>query len=101
MTLHLYLLAIVMGAVMSIYVPMISQSAKVMGAAVMGNVPFFFVAFLTSVIVAVANGDKPMHPDLLRYFLPIYLITFFVLVFVLRTLLVYRRTGINAETLWR
>lgn len=58
MSIHLYLLAICMGAVMSIYVPMISQSAKIMGAAVMGNVPFFFVAFVTSVIVAIVSGQR-------------------------------------------
>ncbi|MBT8460406.1 MAG: DMT family transporter [Boseongicola sp.] len=58
MTIHLYLLAIVVGAVMSIYVPMISQSARVMGAAVMGNVPFFFVAFVTSVVIALLSGQR-------------------------------------------
>lgn len=58
MSIQLYLLAVLMGAVMSIYVPMISQSARIMGAAVMGNVPFFFVAFVTSVIVAIASGQR-------------------------------------------
>lgn len=58
MALHLYVLAVVMGAVMSIYIPMISQSARIMGAAVMGNVPFFFVAFVTSVLVAFASGQR-------------------------------------------
>ncbi len=58
MAIQFYILAIIMGAVMSIYVPMISQSARVMGAAVMGNVPFFFVAFVTSVVVAIASGQR-------------------------------------------
>jgi transporter family-2 protein len=58
MSIHLYLLAVLMGAVMSIYIPMISQSARIMGAAVMGNVPFFFVAFVTSVIVALVSGQR-------------------------------------------
>ena len=58
MALHFYALAIVMGAVMSIYIPMISQSARIMGAAVMGNVPFFFVAFVTSVVIAVVSGQR-------------------------------------------
>ena len=58
MSIQFYLLAILMGAVMSIYIPMISQSARVMGAAVMGNVPFFFVAFVTSVVVAVLSGQR-------------------------------------------
>lgn len=58
MSFHLYLLAMLMGAVMSIYIPMISQSARIMGAAVMGNVPFFFVAFVTSVLVALLSGQR-------------------------------------------
>ena len=58
MTLQFYLLAVLMGAVMSIYIPMISQSARIMGAAVMGNVPFFFVAFVTSVVVAILSGQR-------------------------------------------
>ncbi|MDD9920960.1 MAG: DMT family transporter [Boseongicola sp.] len=58
MSIHLYLLAIVMGAVMSIYIPMISQSARILGAAVMGNVPFFFVAFVTSVVIAILSGQR-------------------------------------------
>ena len=58
MTIYFYVLAMLMGAVMSIYIPMISQSARVMGAAVMGNVPFFFVAFVTSVIVALVSGQR-------------------------------------------
>ena len=58
MTIHLYLLAVLMGAVMSIYIPMISQSARIMGAAVMGNVPFFFIAFVTSVVVALISGVR-------------------------------------------
>lgn len=58
MAIYYYFLAILMGAVMSIYIPMIAQSARVMGAAVMGNVPFFFVAFVTSVVVALASGQR-------------------------------------------
>lgn len=58
MTIHLYLIGILMGAVLSIYVPMISQSARIMGAAVMGNVPFFFVAFVSSVLIALAAGQR-------------------------------------------
>ncbi len=58
MSIHFYLLAVLMGAVMSIYVPMISQSARIMGASVMGNVPFFFVAFVTSVVVALLSGQR-------------------------------------------
>ncbi|MGI9624909.1 MAG: DMT family transporter [Acidimicrobiales bacterium] len=53
-----YLMAVAMGAAISIYIPMVSQSARVMGAAVMGNVPFFVVALATSVVVALASGQR-------------------------------------------
>lgn len=43
---------------MSIYIPMISRSAQIIGAAPMGNVPFFFVAFISSVVIAFATGAK-------------------------------------------
>ncbi len=52
------LLALAMGAVMSVYVPMVARSAQIMGAAPMGNVPFFFIAFLSSVAIAVASGSR-------------------------------------------
>ena len=58
MTLHLYAIAILMGAVLSIYVPMISQTARIIGAPVMGNVPFFLVAFLSSIVIALAAGQR-------------------------------------------
>lgn len=52
------LLAVVLGATTAIYVPMIAQSARIMGAPVMGNVPFFAVAFLSSVVIAFATGAR-------------------------------------------
>lgn len=55
---HQYLIAVVMGAAISTYIPMVSQSARVMGAAVMGNVPFFVVALVTSIGVALASGQR-------------------------------------------
>ena len=58
MKVHLFFLAIVMGGIMSVYIPMIAQSARVMGAPIMGNVPFFFIAFLSSVAIAFASGMR-------------------------------------------
>jgi len=52
------LLAMLMGAAISIYLPMISQSARIMGAPVMGNVPFFAVALVSSVVLAFASGVR-------------------------------------------
>lgn len=46
-----------MGAIISIYLPMVSRSAQIMGSPTMGNVPFFAVAFLSSVAIALASGQ--------------------------------------------
>lgn len=52
------LLAMFMGAAISVYIPMIAQSARIMGAPVMGNVPFFAVAFFSSVIISGLFGVR-------------------------------------------
>lgn len=53
------ILAMLMGAAISVYLPMISQSARIMGHPTMGNVPFFGIAFLTSIVIALASGIRP------------------------------------------
>jgi len=57
MTTTNFLLALAMGAAISIYLPMIAHTARIMGAPSMGNVPFFAVAFVVSVLIAGVNGD--------------------------------------------
>ncbi len=52
------LMAALMGAAISVYVPMIAQSARIMGAPVMGNVPFFAVAFVSSIIISGLFGVR-------------------------------------------
>ncbi|MCB1501291.1 MAG: DMT family transporter [Bauldia sp.] len=52
------ILAMVMGATISLYVPMIAQSARIMGSPVMGNVPFFAVALVTSVVITWLSGGR-------------------------------------------
>ena len=52
-----FFLAMAMGAAISIYLPMISASARIMGGAPLGNVPFFLVAFITSVAIAAGTTD--------------------------------------------
>jgi transporter family-2 protein len=52
------LLAMVMGAAISVYVPMIAQSARIMGSPVMGNVPFFAVAFVSSIVITGLSGVR-------------------------------------------
>lgn len=58
MTLPLMLLALAMGAIISIYLPMISQTAKLLGSGPMANVPFFGIAFLASVLIAFGTGAR-------------------------------------------
>lgn len=58
MTIFNFLLALGMGAAISIYLPMISQSARILGAPVLGNVPFFAIAFLSSVVLVFVTGHK-------------------------------------------
>ncbi len=52
-----FTLALLMGAVTAIYLPMISASSRIMGAPTMGNVPFFFIAFVASLIIAGSAGN--------------------------------------------
>ena len=58
MTIFNFLLALGLGAAISIYLPMISQSARILGAPVLGNVPFFAIAFLSSVVLVFVTGHK-------------------------------------------
>jgi transporter family-2 protein len=58
MSISLILLALSLGAIISIYLPMISQTARIMGDAPLANVPFFGIAFLASVAIAFASGTR-------------------------------------------
>ena len=58
MTIQLILLALAMGAMISIYLPMITRMAGLLGSAPMANVPFFAVAFLCSVAIALVSGGR-------------------------------------------
>ncbi|MBT8454906.1 MAG: DMT family transporter [Rhodobacteraceae bacterium] len=51
-------LALLLGAIISIYFPMVSQMARVLGSGPMANVPFFGIAFVTSIAIAVATGSR-------------------------------------------
>lgn len=59
MTATNFLLALGMGAAISIYLPMISSMAQTMGGPALGNIPFFFVALLTSLVIAGVTSDLP------------------------------------------
>ncbi len=58
MAIHLVGLALLMGAIISIYLPMISQTARILGSGPMANVPFFAIGLLTSIVVAIASGAR-------------------------------------------
>lgn len=60
MTFPYFLLSICMGAAVSIYLPMASQSSAIMGSPVLGNVPFFAVAFACSIVIALVAGYRPV-----------------------------------------
>ncbi|WP_420396552.1 DMT family transporter [Nioella sp.] len=58
MSVHLIALSLLMGAIISIYLPMITQTARILGSGPMANVPFFAIALISSVIIAIASGSR-------------------------------------------
>lgn len=58
MSIPMLFLALAMGAIISIYLPMITRTAQLLQSGPMANVPFFFVAFVSSVIIALATGSR-------------------------------------------
>ena len=74
MTAYNIFLALGLGAIVSIYFPMIAQSAKILGSGPLANVPFFGIAFVSSVVIALATGsrvsDAAKFPEI-----PIWLLT--------------------------
>ena len=51
-------LGLALGAVVAIYFPMIAKSAQILSSAPLANVPFFGIAFLSSVVIAFASGSR-------------------------------------------
>ncbi|WP_075995930.1 DMT family transporter [Salaquimonas pukyongi] len=58
MTIPNIFLALGLGAIISIYFPMIAQSAKILGSGPLANVPFFGIAFAASIAIALATGNR-------------------------------------------
>lgn len=58
MAIHLVGLALLMGAIISIYLPMITQTAKILGSGPMANIPFFAIALISSIAIAIASGSR-------------------------------------------
>ena len=53
-----FALALCLGAIISIYLPMITQTSRILGSAPMANVPFFGIAFASSILIAIATGSR-------------------------------------------
>lgn len=58
MTISYLVLAVALGAAVSIYLPMISKTSQMMGSPFLGNIPFFGMALLASVLMAVLTGSR-------------------------------------------
>ena len=58
MAIHLVALALLMGATISIYLPMITQTSKLLGSGPMANIPFFAIALVSSIAIAIASGSR-------------------------------------------
>jgi transporter family-2 protein len=74
MAIHLIGLALLMGAIISIYLPMITQTAKILESGPMANVPFFAVALISSIIIAIGTGARTAQFQKIGS-LPLWLLT--------------------------
>ena len=97
MAIHLAALALLVGAIISIYLPMITQTAKILGSAPMANVPFFAVALISSIVIAVASGSRVEQFQKITS-LPFWLLTAGVMsaAMIIGTSFLIPRTGIGA-----
>ena len=74
MAIHLVGLALLLGAIVSIYFPMVAQSAKILGSGPMANVPFFAIALISSIVIAMVSGSRVEHFQKIAT-LPLWLLT--------------------------
>ena len=58
MAIHLVVMALLMGATISVYLPMVTRTTQILGSAPMANVPFFAVALVSSVAIALSSGSR-------------------------------------------
>jgi len=58
MAVHLVGLALLMGAIISIYLPMVTQTARIVGSGPIANIPFFAIALISSLAIAIASGGR-------------------------------------------
>ncbi len=82
-TLLLILLTLLMGVMLAIYLPMNSSVARHLGSPITASLPFFLMAFTTSILVFLVFGDYKTIPRLknlpTHLFLPGFIGAFMVL----------------------
>lgn len=54
-----FLVAVFLGAAVSIYIPMISRASAIMGSPILGSIPYFAVGLISSVSIAAISGFRP------------------------------------------
>ncbi|KZM38654.1 hypothetical protein OA92_22960 [Marinomonas sp. SBI22] len=97
MSILLIIFALLMGGLVSIYLPMITQTAKILNSAPLANVPFFGVALLSSIGIAVLTGSRERDFSGISS-LPIWLLSAGVMsaIMVLGSSYLIPRIGLNA-----
>ena len=55
---YFYGMALSMGAIMAIYLPVLSQSGRIIGSPILANIPFFGLGMITSLILDLIMGNK-------------------------------------------
>lgn len=53
-----YLVAVLLGAAVSVYIPMVSRASAIMGSPVLGSIPYFAVGLISAVVVAAVSGYR-------------------------------------------
>lgn len=51
-------LAVSMGALLAIYLPVLSQSGRIAGSPILANAPFYLFGLLTMIVLALAAGNR-------------------------------------------
>jgi len=65
--------ALGLGAVVSLYMPLISETSRIVGSPLAGNILFFAIALITSIIIFIAIGDTNTLSNMIDV-PPVYLI---------------------------
>ena len=89
------LFALVMGAMLSIYLPMNSAVSKHLGSAITANITFFFVALATSVVIFLFWGERDTILNVRQVPLWLYLTGVVSAVMILGTTFLIPKIGVR------